>query len=223
LRILAISDIHGAFGKLDKVLRSTSYDLLIVAGDLAPYHNPLGFDKAFSIIAKHVGDKVVAVVAGNMDSPSLIHYKPPKDNIFILHGDALKVNDDIIVGFGGGLVSPFYTYFELTEDEFKKLIDSIKDKLSVVKSYKALIAVFHNPPKGTKVDVAFSGAHVGSKVIREFIEELSPKLVICGHIHEARGYDRLGETVIVNPGPLLIGYYALIDIDDKVQVVLKKI
>ncbi|WP_243678145.1 hypothetical protein [Vulcanisaeta distributa] len=77
-----------------------------------------------------------------------------------------------------------------------------------------LILVSHYPPYGTSVDRAWSGAHIGSKSVRKFVEDIKPLAVLCGHVHESRGIDRLGNTIIVNPGPLANGYYAIININD---------
>jgi hypothetical protein len=63
------------------------------------------------------------------------------------------------------------------------------------------------------VDVVGSGAHVGSTSIRAIVEEFQPPLVLCGHIHEARGIARHGPTTIVNAGPANQGHSAIIDLD----------
>ncbi|MBS7654873.1 metallophosphoesterase, partial [Candidatus Bathyarchaeota archaeon] len=44
--------------------------------------------------------------------------------------------------------------------------------------------------------------------------EYKPALTLCGHIHEAKGADKIGETLIVNPGPSKQGNYAIIDVLD---------
>ncbi|ADN49503.1 metallophosphoesterase family protein [Vulcanisaeta distributa] len=77
-----------------------------------------------------------------------------------------------------------------------------------------LILISHYPPYGTNVDKAWNGSHIGSKSVRRFVENVRPLVVLCGHVHESRGVDRLGNTVIVNPGPLINGYYALVNIND---------
>ncbi len=41
---------------------------------------------------------------------------------------------------------------------------------------------------------------VGSKAVREAIEEGQPCLALHGHIHEARGNMRIGNTLCINPG-----------------------
>ena len=51
------------------------------------------------------------------------------------------------------------------------------------------IFLFHSPPYGTSLDMALTGnagfEHVGSKAIREFIENRQPYLTLHGHIHES--------------------------------------
>ena len=51
---------------------------------------------------------------------------------------------------------------------------------------------------------------MGSTAVREFIEENQPDICLCGHIHEARAMDRIGRTLVVNPGPLVQGGYVLL-------------
>jgi hypothetical protein len=80
--------------------------------------------------------------------------------------------------------------------------------------------VSHTPPADTALDRIRSGKHVGSAAVRQFIESHHPDLVICGHIHESRGIDSLGSTVMVNCGPACDGSYALIELGDQVEVKL---
>jgi Icc-related predicted phosphoesterase len=68
--------------------------------------------------------------------------------------------------------------------------------------------VMHSPPFGTNLDVIPGGHFVGSRSIREFIEEFQPLLTLHGHIHEAprlsgKYSDRIGKTLCLNPGQIL--------------------
>jgi len=56
------------------------------------------------------------------------------------------------------------------------------------------------------------GQHVGSKRLNDLILEHSPALVQCGHIHEGAGVERIGRSVIFNPGPTMKGRYAIAEI-----------
>jgi len=58
---------------------------------------------------------------------------------------------------------------------------------------------------------------VGSAVIRRIVERDQPELVLCGHI-QARGVDQIGRTHVVNPGPTLVGHYAIIDVDGELSI-----
>lgn len=62
------------------------------------------------------------------------------------------------------------------------------------------ILLLHQPPKNTNVDVLYNGSHVGSVAVREYIEKTQPLLAVSGHIHESPGVDKIGKTVIANPG-----------------------
>jgi Icc-related predicted phosphoesterase len=54
-----------------------------------------------------------------------------------------------------------------------------------------------------------------------FIELHQPDVVVCGHVHEARGVDTIGKTQVVNCGQAGKGYYAVINLDDKISVEVK--
>ena len=92
--------------------------------------------------------------------------------------------------------------------ESKSLIPKRKPKASsrsgALPAAELTVFLSHQPPRNTACDLA-RGRHVGSQAIRECIEEHQPDLVLCGHIHEAIGCDRIGNSLIVNPGPWLAG------------------
>jgi Icc-related predicted phosphoesterase len=46
--------------------------------------------------------------------------------------------------------------------------------------------------------------------------------VHCGHVHESRGYVTLDGTLVVNPGPLKLGYYAIVDYGEN-KAILKRL
>jgi hypothetical protein len=79
----------------------------------------------------------------------------------------------------------------------------------------------HTPPRDTQLDAIRHGDHVGSSSVREFIELTRPALVICGHIHEARGIDRLGPTQMVNCGTAFRGHYALVEVGADLKIELR--
>lgn len=64
-------------------------------------------------------------------------------------------------------------------------------------------------------DQVSPGVHVGSKVIRQFIERHQPLICFTGHIHEGIGIDHIGHTVVINAGPAGAGNYAVAETEGK--------
>jgi len=87
----------------------------------------------------------------------------------------------------------------------------------------SVIVVAHSPPAYTKLDKAYIGGHVGSPSLRLFIEQAQPSVVFCGHIHEARGIDYIGDTVIANTGAASHGHCATAFFNGKVEVQLDRL
>ena len=80
------------------------------------------------------------------------------------------------------------------------------------------IFVPHASPKDTAIDLTHSGKHVGSSAVRDFIRLRKPDATICGHIHEARGIDRIDGLPVVNCGPAGKGYYVVMTIDKIIEL-----
>jgi hypothetical protein len=60
------------------------------------------------------------------------------------------------------------------------------------------ILLLHEPPYGY-LDLIPHFGHGGSHWVRQYMEEASPMLILCGHYHEDWGIVRAGHTVVVNP------------------------
>jgi Icc-related predicted phosphoesterase len=132
-----------------------------------------------------------------------------------LHGKCVEMGDIIFAGLGGSNVTPFSTPFEFQETEIQEELNKLTCPVD-----KKMVLVTHAPPFDTLVDLTTSGLHVGSKSIRQFIEERQPLLSVCGHVHEARNIDKIGETLVVNPGQISKGFATEIEIDGGVRAVL---
>jgi len=206
MHIVAITDVHGNGKnvlKLTEIVEGSDFDVLLIAGDITHFS---GAETARKVLRPLIETGVpILAVHGNCDGrdvPELL------DELGInLHDRRRELNGVGFVGIGGSNVTPFRTIWELTEDEIREIL---------LRNYRpGDVILSHVPPRDTKVDRVRLGLHVGSGALREFIEENQPPLVVTGHIHEARGVDEVGETVIVNPGPLFRGYYAVIEFDEK--------
>jgi Icc-related predicted phosphoesterase len=127
--------------------------------------------------------------------------------------------------------TPWNSPREVGEEKLAEIFDRM---ISKVQSMENCIFNLHCPPFDTPLDVApeldktlrpvltTGGAmkmiHVGSKTVRQLIEKHKPLLGLHGHIHEARGFAKIGRTLCINPGSeygegILRG--ALLNIDEK--------
>ena len=59
------------------------------------------------------------------------------------------------------------------------------------------VLVTHEPPAGV-LDLARSGRHIGTRTVLELLTRLRPRVLTCGHVHEAPGIERFGETLVIN-------------------------
>jgi uncharacterized protein len=209
-----VVDIHGRFESVPEALAETgSVDLLIVGGDITTGGTP---DDAARAVAswQQLTPRLLAL-AGNMDSPA-IDGRLAELGV-ALDGRGVAFEDIGVFGVSAAPVSPLQTPYELGDDELERRIEH---GFSEVSGCRLTIFCPHAPPAGTACDLLSSGEHVGSTVIRAFIERRQPDLVLCGHIHEARAVDRIGRSHVVNPGPVSDGHYAVVDIDEELTVTL---
>jgi len=138
-----------------------------------------------------------------------------------------KIEDYVVIGHGGSNPTPFFTPIELPEDEIYKNLEQTFSKLLMelknVNVSENVILLTHTPPKNTLIDITYTGLHVGSESVRKIIEKYQPLISMHGHIHEAQGMDKIGNTMCINCGSLRMNRYAIIEIKNtQIKVELKK-
>jgi Icc-related predicted phosphoesterase len=202
------NDIENNFTYIDK-LKEFKFDVVLHIGDFTDANPPKGFTQkeiAKIIIEELRGfKKPIMAVPGNNDTVGVVKLLEKEE--ISLHGKGIKFNGYGFYGFGGAK-TPYNTNIEPTDEETKT---GLENGFNDVKNIKYKIQLTHNPPKKTKIDMTRTGSHVGSEIIRGFIEEKEPLLAVSGHIHESRGVDVIGKTFIMNPGRLPEGYFGLIN------------
>ena len=215
MNIVIVSDIHGDVENLlvylEKV-KELKPDVIVCPGDFTDVNTPKGFTQ--EEIAKLIisGLKTLKIpilaVPGNVDPKGIIKLLE-KENISI-HGQGRIIGEFGFFGYGGAK-TPFGTTIEPTEEELDL---GLKKAYKDVEGAKKKILVTHVPPHGTGMDIIQSGIHVGSGVVRSFIEKYQPVLAISAHIHEAKGSDKLKETFLINSGKFPEGYLGIVRVDE---------
>jgi len=215
LKILAVADFHGlpSGEKNFSTFLERGYDCLVLIGDLTNF-GPANLAESLLERAKAAGVPTFAI-PGNCDPKQILQVLEKYE--VNLHSKCEQLDNITLVGLGGSNLTPFNTPFELTEAEIQEELAALTCTTDT-----NWVLVTHAPPHGTKLDQIAEGTHVGSKSIRKFIEQKQPLVALCGHVHEARNTDKLGRTLMINPGPISKGYAAEITVDksDEIQAKL---
>ncbi len=214
MKVLIISDGHGALAQLDKLegIAKTA-DLVLFGGDFAQFGKPeTGLPFLKRLTALH--DRVFAVL-GNCDESDFLEKLEEHD--ISIESSLSYFSGLILSGSGGALVHTGDTPNERTDEELvgdlALVAESVPaEALADGSPWENLVLVVHHPPKDTKLDTVGKDIHVGSALVRKFIETYKPLLVVSGHIHESSAIDTLGPTTLVNPGALAEGCYAIAEI-----------
>jgi len=200
MRIIALGDIHMDTGDVAKIPAIDTADHIIVTGDITNYGSSQ--DAATVLNSLLAINSSILGVAGNLDQPDVARYL--EDLGISLHGRGIMVADLGIMGLGGSNYTPFNTPYEFSEQELGAFLAAGFSQIDPARNF---ILVSHTPPVKTKTDRLLNGRHVGSMAVRKFIEEKQPLLCVTGHIHESRGQDHIGRTLVLNPGMMKEGGY----------------
>ena len=230
MKFLVISDLHAKNDILDKMdAQFKEADAVLFAGD---FEDPMeeahlmssstivpvsfhlkpetGADALYNLCLKH--DTIFSVL-GNCDSPDFVEILEEKD---VSVQRSLVFHDGLaFAGSGGATIFTGKTEFEREEDDILSDFDIVLNACneSGDKSlWNKVILISHNPPKNTICDAVNPELHVGSQKFADFILENQPLAVITGHVHEGKGVEKIGNTTVINPGALMEGNYAWLEV-----------
>ena len=195
-----------AIERLGPTLRDA--DWAVLTGDLTHFGDPPDAFRVVDAVRAHCPH--VLAVTGNLDMPWVIDAF--RDQGISLHGEGRRFGSLGIFGCGGSNITPMDTPTELTEEELDATLE--RAHAAVADAPRRLL-ICHTPPYDTRLDRLMNGTPVGSPAVRAFIERRRPDVAVVGHIHEGRGVERVGDTLVVNAGPLREGGYVLVTDDGK--------
>lgn len=192
MRVLAFSDLHRDKDAAEVLLKaSAKADVVIGAGDFAT--KGIGAAETLDILAQC---RVPLILThGNHDDPDeLQRICDQVPNFHYLHGAEITVGQVVFFGLGGEIPSRSSFPWNAAETEQKAAH-------MLMECPPNAVLLTHTPPRGI-ADLQKNGDHEGSTAIYEATLELSPKLLVCGHIHHAWGSNgKIGSTPVHNLGP----------------------
>jgi hypothetical protein len=220
MEILCIADIHGDIGGVKaarKYAEQKGIKDILILGDF-PKHGVfdnivMSMEQIKQIMELLKGLNVHAI-PGNCDpqnTPGLLEEYSAN-----FHEKVIDIEGLTLVGFGGSNITPFGTPSEYSENEIYERLKKLMPKKE-----RVILAV-HCPPSDTECDKTGSSTHAGSSAIRRIIEEFSPDIALCSHIHEAGGStDTICKTKVANIGRLASGRIGIIEVDKDLTVRLE--
>ena len=198
MRVLHVSDVHCDTTSLKALLESESYDLILATGD---------YECLDTVEALLSASTPIAAITGNMDHASISRRLAEAG---VLVDGKVKSLMSLTVGGVSGM-------------DPASSSRALLDRLGREGVGRIDVLLTHHPPKGV-LDITPAGVRAGLDSIKRLSEIISPKLHAFGHIHESPGYETLGGTVYVNPGPMFEGRYAIIEFKrDAIKVSLRRI
>lgn len=200
VRIVATSDLHGALPDIPEC------DLLLIGGDICPEGSPIGqahwLDHDFRNWLNEVPAKEIVGIAGNHDFifekgdqliPKGLNWHYLKDSSINLFG--FKI-------YGTPWQLPFWGAFNLKEEQLAEKYRDIPKDVDILISHAPPFQIFDGVPLhfSTEGQQEVQGLlhHTGSPSLRAKVFEIKPKLLICGHIHDAFGRCTIDDIIFAN-------------------------
>jgi Icc-related predicted phosphoesterase len=184
VRTLLVSDLHYDLRKLDWVLdEAGGVDLLVVAGDVLDIASHVPLDAQIVVVLEYLARMAerttVVACSGNHD---LDHRgsADEKATAWIQEASSLGVTvDGQSTTVGGWLVSSCAWW------EGPETLRQLEAGLAEASTQRTgpWMWAYHGPPEGP---LAWTGSrHYGDPELPRLLEQHSPDIVLCGHIHQA--------------------------------------
>lgn len=191
MKLLAFSDLHRDRAQAERLVEmAADADVVIGAGDFASVHE--GLEETIEALAA-IEAPTVLVPGNNETEDALREAAAGWSAATVLHGGGTTIDGVELYGLGAGIpVTPWEWSFDLDDESAAEMLAACPE---------GAVLVLHSPPRG-HCDSGGAGDHFGSAALLEAIEAKSPRLAVCGHIHESWGcQSRIGDTPLHNLGP----------------------
>lgn len=154
------------------------------------------------------------IMPGNDDSYTIDEVLNSSETIINPNEKVVELAEGYqMISLGYSNITPWKCPRDVPEEELEKKIEKLMNDVS---SKSHLIFNIHVPPYDSGIDSApeldenmrpklgpggqIMVSPAGSKAVRKAIEKYQPLLSLHGHIHEAKGFAKIGRTLCLNPG-----------------------
>ncbi len=221
MKILALGDPHSELPKnLDEVIKKNKIEVIVCVGDIGFVPKKPWLEKSWKKIRgdfmdnkyKEYVDKIASFGLPflTLRGDTYIHVgKTTADKFLRKHKNVInkwtgkyKIREQNFIFFDISFEPETMKESNKTRFFISKMRKNKSRELKLnkmLKENKNSILISHNPPYGY-LDKIHSGKHIGSKILLNAIKKYQPKLVLCGHIHEAKGEGKIGKSKIYNLG-----------------------
>lgn len=235
MKVLVLGDPHGKLPKnLDKIVKKNKVELVVCVGEIpnVPFKKlksetenkyEIRFQKHYREILKKL-DRLnlpVFLLKGNEMAKGSVKLIRKFKNLKYKKTGKIEFNEINFILFDMIWEDYSKNASSFTKKQMRSNSSREKRLNKLLKENPDSILITHAPPYGY-VDEAknsftnFKKKHVGSKIILKAIKKNKLKLVLCGHIHEAKGKAKLGKAEVYNLGSH--GDYAVFDIGEKIKL-----
>jgi Icc-related predicted phosphoesterase len=174
--IHAVADLHGWLPPI------TACDVLLIAGDVCPHFaQPTWLATTFREWLEAIPAKRIVMTWGNHDFVGQGDEVPALPCTVLVDEEA-TVAGVRIYGTPWSVGSGFNGWaYQEDDDVLEGIYRRIPEGIDILLS--------HSPPLGW-CDVGPRGQSLGSASLLNAVQAIQPSIVVCGHVHEARGSKR---------------------------------
>ncbi|MBV4356125.1 metallophosphatase domain-containing protein [Pinibacter aurantiacus] len=188
MKFVAISDTHGQHERVTL----PKGDALIHAGDISTRGNEAEIAEFFDWFKRQDFEYRI-LIAGNHDfyfereSAKRVREMIPKEVVY-LNDSGFSLNG---VNIWGSPITPWFNNWA-----FNRHRDAIKKHWELI-PVSTDVLITHGPLFRT-LDKTRMGIHAGCKELFQRVQEVKPRVHVCGHIHEAYGTFHKGNIQFIN-------------------------
>lgn len=154
------------------------------------------------------------IMPGNDDSYVIDPILNASEIVINPNEKVIKLSDRLeVLSLGYSNITPWRCPRDISEEE---IASKMANLMSKVDAGSEIIYNIHVPPFDSGIDSApelnndmrpkvgpggqLMMTPVGSRTVRKYIELYQPLLGLHGHVHEGRGFSKIGRTICFNPG-----------------------